>query len=76
MRLRQTVNAYLAMKVILCAVRVRRKQPGIEVVAVPGLRTGCGALPAATVALQRWTSWQEIILGLGVPGERAEFGES
>lgn len=63
MRLRQTVNAYLAMKAILASVLAHAQTPGIETIAVPGLGTGCGALSAQTAALQMWTAYEEMVLG-------------
>jgi len=65
MKLRQTVNAYLAMKAILTTVRCHALHPTIEVVAIPGLGTGCGALPFRTAALQMSTAFREIVLGEG-----------
>jgi len=63
MRLRQTVNAYLAMKAILISVLNHREQPEIEIVAIPGLGTGCGALPPKVAAFQMATAYKEIVLG-------------
>jgi len=63
MRLRQSVNTYLAMKAIIISVRQHSLEPGIKTVAIPGLGTGCGALVAPTAALQMWKAFQEIELG-------------
>ena len=62
MRLRQSVNAYLAMKAILLAALAHDGQPRSRIVAIPGLGTGCGALKAPTAALQMWSAYQEVIL--------------
>ena len=63
MRLRQTVNAYIAMKAILSVVTSHTDQPKINTVAIPGLGTGCGALPPDIAALQMWTAYKEVVLG-------------
>ena len=63
MRLRQSINAYLAMKAILTSVRAHQRQPKIEVVAVPGLGTGCGRLPASTAARQMKVAYEEVVFG-------------
>lgn len=63
MRLRQTVNAYLAMKAILNVVLAHNKTGDIRSVAIPGLGTGCGGLSAQTAALQMWTAYREVVLG-------------
>ena len=60
MRLRQSINAYLAMKAIISTTI---DHPEIQVVAIPGLGTGIGALAAETAALQMWTAFKEIALG-------------
>ena len=62
MRLRQSVNAYLAMKAILTSAMSHACSPPIETVAIPGLGTGCGGLPAETAARQMWTAYREIVL--------------
>jgi O-acetyl-ADP-ribose deacetylase (regulator of RNase III) len=63
MRLRQTVNAYLAMKAILCASMAHAAAPPIRSVAIPGLGTGVGALPPQVAARQMWAAFAEVILG-------------
>jgi len=63
MRLRQTVNAYLAMKAVLTAVLSHTGLPPIQSVAIPGLGTGCGGLALPTAAKQMWTAYQEVVLG-------------
>lgn len=63
MRLKQSINAYLAMKAILTAVRAHQRQPRIEVVAVPGLGTGCGRLPLSMAAFQMKAAYEEVVLG-------------
>lgn len=74
MRLRQSVNAYLAMKAILLAARTHRLSPPISAVAIPGLGTGCGAMPPETAATQMWHAYREIVLGDG--RYPADFGEA
>ena len=61
MRLRQSVNAYLAMKAILTVAFAHKELPAIETVAIPGLGTGCGFLSPNTAALQMWTAYQEVM---------------
>lgn len=63
MKLRQSVNAYLAMKAILTTVQTHTGQPPIRTVAIPGLGTGVGGLSEATAALQMVTAYREIIRG-------------
>lgn len=65
MRLRQSVNAYLAMKAILLAAVAHSASPVIHTVAIPGLGTGCGGLDAQTAAVQMWTAFREVVLDEG-----------
>lgn len=74
MRLRQTVNAYLAMKAILTTALAHADSPRIETVAIPGLGTGCGGLNASAAARQMWKAFSEVILGQCAPP--ADFGEA
>jgi len=74
MRLRQTVNAYLAMKAILSSALAHTAQPAIKKVAVPGLGTGCGALSSETAALQMWRAYEEVVLKKVIYPE--DFGEA
>ena len=60
MRLRQTVNAYLAMKAILTSALAH---PEINIITIPGLGTGCGHLSPETAALQMWTAYSEVVFG-------------
>jgi O-acetyl-ADP-ribose deacetylase (regulator of RNase III) len=62
MRLRQSVNAYLAMKAILVTALSHAGTPPIRSVAIPGLGTGVGALDAETSALQMWMAYREVVL--------------
>jgi O-acetyl-ADP-ribose deacetylase (regulator of RNase III) len=62
MRLRQSVNAYLAMKAILVTALSHADTPPIASVAIPGLGTGCGELDAETAAQQMWTAYREVVL--------------
>ena len=63
MRLRQAVNAYLAMKAILAVALAHADVPPMTTVAIPGLGTGCGAMPPETAALQMWVAYCEIVRG-------------
>ena len=63
MRLKQTINAYLAMKAVLVAVLAHAQLPRIQTVAIPGLGTGCGELPAHIAAHQMWIAYEEVVLG-------------
>lgn len=63
MHLRQAVNAYLSMKAILSAALNHSESPKIETVAIPGLGTGNGCLPADVAAEQMFQAYQEIGLG-------------
>ncbi len=74
MRLRQSVNAYLAMKAILLTAVAHSGSPPIQSVAIPGLGTGCGALDAHTAALQMWTAFREVVLNEGT--YPPDFGEA
>ncbi len=74
MRLRQTVNAYLAMKAIVTVTRHHAEHPAIETVAIPGLGTGCGALHPETAALQMWMAYDEVVHG--IPSYPRSFGEA
>ncbi len=62
MRLRQSINAYLAMKAILLTARNADCDPAIRSVAIPGLGTGVGALSPDTAALQMWIAYREVAL--------------
>lgn len=74
MRLRQSVNVYLAMKAILIAARNHVGEPRMEKVAIPGLGTGCGGLDPETAALQMRAAYGEVVLGKGQ--YPADFGEA
>src|SRR5262249_50311914 len=65
MKLRQTINAYLAMKAILIAGKNHANKPNIETIAIPGLGTGCGGLDTDVAAYQMRVAYQEVILGKG-----------
>lgn len=54
-----SVNAYLAKALLLAA----ESHHGIETIAVPGLCTGVGRMPAATSATQMYAAYCEIVLG-------------
>lgn len=55
-----SVNAYLAMKAILvCA----QTEPRIQTVAIPGLATGTGRMPADVCARQMYEAYRETVLG-------------
>lgn len=55
-----SVNAYLAMKAALIAAV---KEPRINTIAVPGLCTGVGGMPAVISARQMYQAYKEVILG-------------
>jgi len=61
MRLRQTINAYLAMKAILSSVLSHLGDPQIKHVAIPGLGTGVGYLSPNTAANQMKKAYDEIV---------------
>lgn len=60
MRLRQTVNPYLAMKALLVAALNHKGTPEITTVAIPGLGTGCGHLDPTTATKQMRKAFDEI----------------
>lgn len=60
MRLRQSVNAYLAMKAILSVALNNPRAPLISTVAIPGLGTGVGGLSANVAASQMREAFDEI----------------
>lgn len=57
-----TLNAYLAFRAVLRAVRrVNERRPGsIGAVACPGLGTGTGEMPAGVCANQMRAAWDEV----------------
>ncbi len=61
MRLRQTINAYLAMKAIMTSSMAHTLDPKIRSVAIPGLGTGVGALPPKIAALQMKEAYDEVL---------------
>ena len=63
MRLRQTVNPYLAMKALLVAALNHKGTPEIRAVAIPGLGTGCGHLAPTTAARQMRKAFDEVCEG-------------
>jgi O-acetyl-ADP-ribose deacetylase (regulator of RNase III) len=64
-----SVNAYLAMKAALLAAR---EHPAIERLAIPGLCTGVGRMPATIAANQMRIAYNEVMLGGQTPF--ADFG--
>lgn len=73
MRIRTAINAYLAMKATLVAVREHRHDIPIESVAISGLGTGIGQLSPEVCASQMWQAFQEIVLNdHKYPGSFAE----
>lgn len=64
-----SVNAYLAMRAILRAVeahnRAHKPMPAEQIrsLAVPGLCTGTGKMPAERAAYQMWTAYRSVIMG-------------
>lgn len=65
----ETVNAYLAMRAILRTIdahnRANRAAPANQIrsLAMPGLCTGVGKMPAERAAYQMWTAYRSMILG-------------
>jgi O-acetyl-ADP-ribose deacetylase (regulator of RNase III) len=55
-----SINAYLAMKAILIKAKGERK---ISSVAIPGLCTGTGRMPAVIAARQMYYAYKEVVLG-------------
>lgn len=62
MRIRTSVNAYLAMKALLLAAKAHTETPAIETVAIPGLGTGIGELAPEIAALQMAQAYREVVL--------------
>jgi O-acetyl-ADP-ribose deacetylase (regulator of RNase III) len=58
-----TVNAYLALRAALLAVRRHAGQPRIERVVCPGLCTSVGRMPPARAARQMAMAWAVVELG-------------
>jgi O-acetyl-ADP-ribose deacetylase (regulator of RNase III) len=58
-----TVNAYLALRAALLAVRCHADEPRIETVLCPGLGTAVGRMPAARAARQMAHAWAVVELG-------------
>lgn len=71
MQIRETVNAYLAMKAILGTAKAHSD---IETIAIPGLGTGIGKLEPEIAAKQMWHAYDEIINGNYTPP--ASFGNA
>lgn len=74
MPVRESVNAYLAMKAVLCAVLAHCDENPIDTVAVPGLGTGIGRLSPEVAATQMWIAYQEVVLRVG--RKPANFAEA
>ncbi len=73
MRIRASVNAYLAMKAILIAARSHHSEIPIETVAIPGLGTGVGQLALWLAAAQMHQAYKEVVLDeTQYPGNFAE----
>ena len=73
MRVRTSINAYLAMKALLLAARSHLAEIPIETVAVPGLGTGIGQLAPELAAAQMCQAYKEVVLGQAkYPGSFAE----
>jgi O-acetyl-ADP-ribose deacetylase (regulator of RNase III) len=61
MRIRTSVNAYLAMKAILIVAQSHADALPIQTIAIPGLGTGIGQLSPEIAAGQMFQAYQEII---------------
>ncbi|MCA9175142.1 MAG: macro domain-containing protein, partial [Planctomycetales bacterium] len=55
-----SVNAYLAMKAVLVAAN---RTPAIKSIAIPGLCTGVGRMPAYVASNQMYVAYDEVALG-------------
>jgi O-acetyl-ADP-ribose deacetylase (regulator of RNase III) len=67
MRVRTSINAYLAMKAILIAARNHATQPPLQTVAIPGLGTGIGEMSPEICAGQMWQAFREVVMGEDQP---------
>ena len=73
MRVRTSINAYLAMKAILLAARAHQAEIPIDSIAIPGLGTGIGELAPEVAASQMFQAYQEVVRGEAkYPGSFAE----
>jgi len=63
MVVKQSVNAYLAMKALLIAARDHRHEILIRSIAVPGLATGIGKIEPKIAARQMYAAYAEVICG-------------
>jgi O-acetyl-ADP-ribose deacetylase (regulator of RNase III) len=73
MRIRISINAYLAMKAILLVACDHRSDTPIETLAVPGLGTGVGQLAPELAAAQMAQAYRDVVLGdAKYPGSFAE----
>jgi len=63
MQLRESINAYLAMKAVLCAALRHRADPPIQTVAIPGLGTGVGELDPSVAGRQMFLAYREVVRG-------------
>ena len=63
MVVRQSVNAYLAMKAILIAARAHTDAIPIRSVAIPGLATGIGRIQPRIAARQMYAAYAKIARG-------------
>ena len=63
MRIRTSINAYLAMKALLHAARSHPAEVPIETLAIPGLGTGIGQLAPELAANQMCQAYKEVVLG-------------
>ena len=62
MRIRTSINAYLAMKAILLAARSHKHEIPIETLAIPGLGTGIGQLSPELASGQMLQAYREVML--------------
>jgi O-acetyl-ADP-ribose deacetylase (regulator of RNase III) len=63
-----TINAYLAMRAILITALTHNRAAGtgpdrISRIAIPGLGTGVGKMPAERSAYQMWMAYRSLIMG-------------
>jgi O-acetyl-ADP-ribose deacetylase (regulator of RNase III) len=74
MRIRESVNAYLAMKAILIAARAHTGSLPLRSIAMPGLGSGVGKLDPNSAALQMRKACDEVVSDVYAPP--ASFAEA
>lgn len=73
MRLRQSINAFLAMKAAMIEAISLARRSSVKTVAVSGLGTGVGGMPVRVSSAQMRTAFNEVALGqIAYPRDFAE----